>query len=48
VAGHLIWFLLGAVVGFDAVIAYAWLTLRRANRKVVNRVGLYTDLTRRW
>lgn len=44
-----VWFLLGAFVGFDAAMAYAWHSLRRARQSggVTGRVKPYVG-QRRW
>ena len=37
-----VWFLLGAFIGFDVALGYAWFNVRRDGRSVVRRVGAYT------
>lgn len=39
------WFLIGAFVGLDVALAYAWLTIRRDARSLVRRVSSYTCTT---
>jgi hypothetical protein len=37
------WFTLGAFIGFDTALGYAWITARRARTsRVVRRVRAYT------